>query len=197
MAGPSERPSGSEPLTDSQSLEEARGLLQQRLARFGLLLALIFGMFFTWRVVTALLGDDSPSQAFLPWQAVSVLAFGAVWLLCRGRPRSQRFIRLAEIGGLCAAGGAAIMMCWQISYAARPDAILLLSLSYILIARAIMVPSTALRTLIYAGAFTAPFLLSVFFIHRLNHDPSVYAASSDPRLRLDAVTIAMRWTVVD
>jgi hypothetical protein len=180
----------------SQSREETREFLQKRVARFGLMLALIFGMFFVWRVLSAVSGDDDPSIAFLPWQALTVGTFGAQWLLCRGRPRSLRFVRFLEFSGLCIAGGAATMMAWRISYVAHPDFILLLCLSYTLILRAIMVPSTARRTLVYGLLFGVPFLLSVFFIHRTKHDPSIYTLLSDPRLRLDAATIATRWTVV-
>src|SRR5688500_3780801 len=88
--------SGSEPFADSQSRDETRRFLQKRLGRFGLLLASIFGTFLVWRLLSVLIGDDSPSQAFLPWQVLSVAAFGSLWLLGRGRLRSQRFLRFAE-----------------------------------------------------------------------------------------------------
>jgi serine/threonine protein kinase len=181
---------------DARSREESRGFLQKRVARFGLMLALIFGMFFVWRVLSALSGDDSPSFAFLPWQALSVAAFAATWLLCRGRARSVRFVRMLELSVLCVAGGAATMMAWRISYAAHPDFILLLCMSYTLILRAIMVPSSARRTLVYGIVSGVPFLLSVYFIHRTKHDPSIYTLLADPRLRLDAANLAGRWTVV-
>src|SRR5882672_9679840 len=126
--------------TDSQSREEARAFLQKRVAGFGLLLALTFGMLFVWRILNTLFGDDAPSRAYLPWQAVSVSAFGALWLLCRGRARSFRFMQVSEFVGLCCAAAGAISMCFHISYAARPDSILLLCLTYTLIARAIMLP---------------------------------------------------------
>jgi len=184
------------PYTDSQSREEIRAFLQQRVAAFGLMFAWLFGMFLTWRVISVLSEDDSPSRAYLPWQIIAVSAFATLWLICRGRPRSIRFIRVVELTGLCCAGGAATMMCFRVSYAARPDSILLLCLTYTLIARAIMIPSSARRTLIYGIFFAVPFLISVFFIHRFQHDPSIYVASADPRLRLDAVTIATRWTIV-
>ena len=77
-------------LTDSRSREEMRAFLQKRLAAFGLMLAAVFGMFFVWRVIGALTGDDSPSQAFLPWQGLAVAAFAATWVLCRGGARSTR-----------------------------------------------------------------------------------------------------------
>ena len=183
--------------TDSQSREEMRAFLQRRLASFGLLLALLFGMFFVWRLSNALSGtDDSPGHGFLPWQGISVAAFLSLWLVCRGRPRSIRFIRTIEVGGLMVAGGCAMLMTFQMSYAARPDTILLSCLTYTLIVRSIMIPSTARHTLLLGLFFAVPFLASVYYIHVSNHDPSIYSAAADPRLRLDAATIAQRWTVV-
>ncbi|HEU5076006.1 MAG TPA: serine/threonine-protein kinase [Polyangiaceae bacterium] len=181
---------------DTQTREEMRALLQERLGSFGLMFAIIFGIFFVWRLASALAGDDSPSQAFLPWQALSVATFSALWLVCRGRLRSDAFLHTIEFGCLCVAGGAATMMCLTVSYAARPDVILLLCMTYVLIARAIMVPSGARRTFVYGLVFAAPFLVSVFYIHRVNHNPATYTALADPRLRLDAATLAGRWTVI-
>jgi serine/threonine-protein kinase len=181
---------------DSQTGEEMRAFLQQRVAAFGALLALLFGMFLVWRLVSTFFADDAPSRAYLPWQAITVAAFSSVWLLCRGRPRSLLFLRVTEVSGLCIAASAAILMCFQVSYVARPDSILLLCMTYTLIVRSIMVPSSARRTLLYGGIFFVPFVLSVFFIHYLKHDPALYTAAADPRLRQDAVTIARRWAVV-
>jgi serine/threonine-protein kinase len=98
--------------------------------------------------------------------------------------------------GLLVAAAGAIMISFQVPYALRPDSILLLCLSYTLITRSIMVPSSARRTLVLGLAFAVPFLVSVFFIHRWHHDPSIYTAAADPRLRLDAATIARRWTIM-
>jgi hypothetical protein len=179
--------------TDSQSREDIRALVQQRVSRFGLVLALIFGMFFVWRVASALSGDDSPNQAFLPWQALTVATFVSLWLLFRRGAHSLAFIRFAEVIGLVIAGAAVILMCFAISYPARPDTILFFCLSYILTARAIMVPSTARFTLLLGVLFGAPFLVSVYYLH-LQHDPLIYNATADPRLRLGAPIIAGRFT---
>src|SRR6187402_2861835 len=151
-----------------------RALLQKRLGSFGLMFAVIFGIFFVWRLASALSGDDSPSQAFLPWQAITVVTFSGLWFVCRGRLRSDAFLHAIEFGSLCVAGGAATMMCLTVSYAARPDTILLLCLTYVLIARAIMVPSSPRRTCVYGLVFAVPFLVSVFYIHRINHNPATY-----------------------
>jgi serine/threonine-protein kinase len=181
---------------DTRTRDEMRALLQRRLGGFGLMFAGIFGIFFVWRLASALFGDDSPSQAFLPWQALTVATFSALWIVCRGPLRSDAVLHTLEFGCLGVAGGAATMMCLTVSYAARPDVILLLCLTYVLIARAIMVPSSARRTFVYGLVFALPFLISVYFIHRLNHDPADYTAQADPRLRLDAATLAPRWTVI-
>jgi hypothetical protein len=183
-------------LSDSESREEARAFLQQRVGSFALLLAAVFGMFLLWRLASAIFGDDSPSRAFLPWQALAVGTFLALGRVCRGRPRSYRFVRLAEFAGLLVAGSAATMMSFRISYAARPDAVLLLCLTYTLIARSIIVPSTARRTLLLHLGYGVPFVVSVYFLHRLQHDPSIYTAAADPRLRMDAVHLGRRWAVV-
>ncbi|MDB4976314.1 MAG: hypothetical protein JWN48_4655 [Myxococcaceae bacterium] len=188
--------SSTESALDSEAREEMRAFLQQRVSSFGRLLAGMFGIFFVWRVLSTLFDDDSPSGAYLPWQAISLSSFAAIWLLCRSKPRSMRFIRLTELLGLCGAGTGAVLMALHMSYMARPDSVLLLCLSYTLITRSIMVPSSARRTLVYGATFALPFLLSVFFLHRLHHDPAIYTPAADPRLRDDAVTIARRWTVV-
>jgi serine/threonine protein kinase len=187
---------GSSSSTDGQSEEEMRAFLQRRVASFGLMLAALFGMFFVWRLISALLVNDDPSLAFLPWQALSVGAFAGMWATCRRGRRSVRFIRTVEVLGLTAAASAAIAMSLRISYAARPDAILLLCLTYTLIVRAIFIPSTPRHTLILGLMFAAPFLVSVYFIHVLRHDPAAYTAAADPRMRLPAQEIARRWTVV-
>ncbi len=181
---------------DTETRDEMRALFQKRLGSFGLMFAGIFGIFFIWRLGSALSGDDSPSQAFLPWQALAVFTFFGLWWVCRGRQRSEVFLQVMEFGCLCVAGASATMMCLRVSYAARPDVILLLCLTYVLIARAIMVPSSGRRTFGYGLFFAVPFLISVYFIHRLNHDPSIYTAVADSRLRLAAATLAPRWTVI-
>ncbi|MET0387537.1 MAG: serine/threonine-protein kinase [Polyangiales bacterium] len=182
--------------TDSQSREESRLFLQARLARFGYLLSWIFGSFMAWRIANSVFGADSVSRAYVPWQALSVASFLSVWLICRGKPRSYTALRTIEALGLSAAAAGAISMCLHITYTARPDFILLLCLSYTLIGRAIMVPSTARRTFVLGLVFAVPFLIAIYFIHRNQHDPAIYTAAADPRLRLPAEVLAVRWTMV-
>jgi serine/threonine-protein kinase len=181
--------------TDNQAREEMRALVQERVSRFGLMLAPIFGMFFLWRAATALTGDDSPTQAFLPWQALTTATFVGLWLTFRRGTYALLVIRCAEVTGLVIAGAAVILMAFAISYPARPDTILFFCLSCILIVRAIMVPSTALFTFLLGVLFGVPFLVSVYYLN-LQHDPLIYTEAADPRLRLSAPIIAGRFTGV-
>jgi len=87
-------------------------------------------------------------------------------------------------------------MCLHVSYVARPDSILLLCLTYTLITRSIVVPSSPHRTLLYCAGFSVPFLVTVFYIHYAQHDPAIYTSAADPRLRETALVIARRWTTV-
>jgi hypothetical protein len=189
-------PGSGTPYTDSQSRDEMRAFLQKRLRRFGGLLAILFGMFFAWRLMASFIGDDSPSRVYLLPQAVAVATFASLWVVCRGQPRSTRFLRALEFGGLCVAGSAAIAMSLRISYLAHPDTVLLLCLTYTLIARAIIIPSTAVRTFWYGVFFAIPFLIAVFSIHYTHHDPSIYTSAADPRYRWAPADTAVRWTIV-
>ena len=182
--------------TGSHTREEMRAFLQRRVSRFGRLLALMFGLFFAWRLTEFLRGDDSPSQAFLPWQGLSVAAFAAIWLFCRGRPRSIRFIQVVEESGLLIGCIGAMGMALHISYPARPDYILILSLSYVLVVRSILVPSTARMTLLFGILLGAAMLVSIYFIHLRGHDPTIFSATSDPRLRKPASEVAAIMTMV-
>ena len=102
-------PDRREPFTHSHSREEGLAFLQQRVATFGLMFAILFGMFLVMRTVNVLRGDRS-SVSFLPWQIASVAVFAGMWLVCRGRPRPYLFIRGLEFAGLNVAAGCAISM---------------------------------------------------------------------------------------
>jgi eukaryotic-like serine/threonine-protein kinase len=178
----------------SHTHEEMRAFLQARVSAFGLMMAFVFGVFFVWRAVAALVEDD-PDHAFLPWQALAVASFAAVWLLCRGRPRSMRFVQITEVAGVVIGGVAAMVMASHIAYIARPDYILLLSLTCTMIGRAVLVPSTPRMTLGLCLVVGIALIVTVYFIHFENHDPSVYSAAASWRLFRDPATVARGWAL--
>jgi hypothetical protein len=182
--------------TGSATREDMRAFMQHRVAAFGLLMTLLFGLFLAYRLVAAVAGDDSPTQAFLPWQAASVAAFAVVWLLCRGRPRSLLFVQVTEEAGIVAACIATMVMGFYIPYPVRPDYIVLLALTYVLIVRSILVPSTARVTLTIGAVIGAALVVCIYFIHRRGHDPTMYTHTAFAFLRAPAEQMARRGTLV-
>ncbi len=180
----------------SATREETRAFMQRRVAAYGFLMTLLYGTFLVYRIVAVLAGEEGPPETALPWQAVSFSAFCAMWLLCRGRPRSLRFVQVAEEACVLVACVATMVMGFHIPYPVRPDYIVLLSLTYVLITRSILVPSTPRVTLALGGVIGAALLVAIYFIHLLGQDPTIYSDAAHGYLRLPATKVAPQMTVV-
>ncbi len=171
--------------------------MQRRVAAFGLLMTLLYGVFLVYRIIAVLTGEhDDPPPRALPWQGVAFTSFAAVWLLCRGRPRSLRFVQLIEEAGVLVGCVATMVMGFHIPYPVRPDFIVLLSLTYVLIARSILVPSTARVTLTLGGVIGVALLIAFYFLHLRGHDPAMYSPAAFAFLRVPAETVARNMTGV-
>jgi eukaryotic-like serine/threonine-protein kinase len=196
---------------DSITSDDIRAFLQVRVAGFALLGAMLFGLFLVWRLVTILvetLVQDKPADWGSLAMGSEVLLFLAVWLLCRQRPRSLRFLRGLDLVGTVLAcafvlplafapedgpAGAGVLDEYAVL---RPDYIILLVCTYVIIGRSIYVPSTARRTLAL-GLLIAPMLLGgLFVLHRRGHSPADYSALANPELQADATSWAIQWTIV-
>jgi eukaryotic-like serine/threonine-protein kinase len=190
-------PSGSAGSTSgSQTREENRAFMQRRVAAFGLMMTLLYGLFLVYRIVSVLVDEHEPPPTSLPWQALAFASFGVVWLVCRGRPRSLRVVQVTEELGVVVGAVATMVMGFYIPYPVRPDFIVLLSLTYILIARSILVPSTARVTLVLGGVIGIGVVISSYFLHLRGHDPTIYNASAHHFLRVPADDVAPHMTVV-
>jgi serine/threonine-protein kinase len=194
-ATPSSR-DGSAGSTGSETREEVRAFMQHRVAAYGLMMTLLFGVFLGYRIVAVLVSNDDPPPNSLPWQAIGFASFGAVWLLCRGRARSLRFVQVTEEAGVVIGCIATMVMGFHIPYPVRPDYIVLLTLTYVLIARSILVPSTASVTLTLGGVIGVALLVSLYFVHLRGHDPAMYSPAAMSFLRVPAETVAMKMTGV-
>jgi len=93
---------------------------------------------------------------------VSTLAFGALWLLLRGAPRSPRFIRAVELSTLFVGTAAISTVAVVMDLIAEPDMIVRSLLIDVLLVYAVYVPSSARHTLVVASLMTLPLLASVF-----------------------------------
>jgi len=95
---------------------------------------------------------------------LSASVMGALWALARARPWSLRTLGLFDGGSLLLAGiGLALM-------AAQPDAMQLMNglfaLAVTMMARAVLIPSTATRTFWLSGLASAPLLLVSVVFHQ-------------------------------
>lgn len=148
-------------------------LRQARLSRFGRVLALMTLAFVALIVFTSVkVGRVSFLLGNVPL-AVAAIAFSALWLLLRGRPRSRRFVRTVELATLFIGTGAFSSMAIVMDLTASPDMVARTTVSYVLLVYAVYVPSTARRTLVVAALMTVPLLASIFIAFSA-WDPALY-----------------------
>ena len=185
---------------DSAGAEEARAFLQKRVGNFGLLVGALFAMFFLGRVAAFLVETRVEGRVSdwrsLPTQAAEVAIFGFIWLTCRGRARSVRFLRVLDVGGVLLGAAAVLLMPFRIPYFVRPDYIVILALSYVVLVRAIYIPSTARRTALLGIAIAPALAVSLYYVHSLGHVPANYTAKAHPMVQDSPTAWAVRWVVI-
>jgi eukaryotic-like serine/threonine-protein kinase len=146
---------------------------QTRLSRFGRVLACVtLGYIALNTVVSIWLGRLSFNRSSLPLLVASV-AFAALWLLLRGRPRSPRFVRAVELSTLFVGTAAFSTMALVMDLTSSPDMIVRSVLTWLLLVYAVYVPSSARRTLVVASLMTLP-LLGCIFIAFSSWDPALH-----------------------
>jgi hypothetical protein len=122
--------------------------------------------------VTLLQPHNAHNRSSVPL-AVAGVAFGALWLLLRGAPRSPRFVRAVELSTLFVGTAAISTMAVVMDLIAEPDMIVRSLLIDVLLVYAVYVPSTAGHTLVVAALITLPLLGSIFVAFR-SWDPALY-----------------------
>ena len=181
--------------------DEVRDFLQKRVAGFALLIGCVFALFLVWRSVAIVIesqvqGHRADLQA-LPALVGEVGFFLGIWLYCRRRPRSLRSLHAIDVGGTIIGCTAVCLMPYRIPYHVRPDYIAILALTYVVMTRAIYIPSTARRTALIAAAVAPILLVNMFFAHLHGHDPADYTASVHVMVHDAPRVWAIRWTVID
>jgi len=152
---------------------------QFRLSRFGLVLALMALGFVALTFSLSLwLGQVSFNRSSVLLLAASG-AFGTLWLLLRGAPRSRPFVRIVELSTLFAATAAFSAMALVVDMLANPDMLVRTLLIFMLLVYAVYVPSTARHTLQVAGLMTVPLLGCVFLAYRA-WDPALHDPPAAP-----------------
>ena len=148
-------------------------LRQTRLSRFGRTLALItLGIAAANFALSFWLGRFSFNLGSVPLLVAGV-AFGTLWLVLRGAPRSPRLVRTVELSTLLVGTAAFSSMALVMDMTASPDMMVRTLLTYMLLVYAVYVPSTARHTLVVALLMTVPLLGSIFLSFR-RWDPALH-----------------------
>lgn len=136
--------------------EDERAFLQRRVALFGLvgttLVALTLGL-------SIAQSASEPGPVFALAHALHALGLVgplAAWLLARGRPRSVRFVQTVEAAGTMSCALCFHAMTMRFPAVSRPDLVSALATTQIVVTRAIIIPSTALRTAILSTLMALP-----------------------------------------
>jgi len=181
--------------------DEVRDFLQKRVASFALLIGCVFSLFLIWRSIAVIIEsqvqDKRADVSALPAMVGEVAFFLSIWLYCRRRPRSIRVLHAIDSVAILIGGTAVALMPYRIPYPVRPDYIALLALTYIVMIRAIFIPSTAKRTAVLAIVLAPILLGNLFFAHLRGHDPAHYTALAHEIVRDPPLPWAIRWTVID
>ncbi|HMI91896.1 MAG TPA: serine/threonine-protein kinase [Polyangiales bacterium] len=148
-------------------------LRQARLSKFGRILAIVTLIYVVLTFGASLwLGRLSFNRSSIPL-VVATVAFGALWLLLRGAPRSPRFVRAVELGTLFVGTASISAIALVMDLLAQPDMIVRDLLIYVLLVYAVYVPSTARHTLLVAALMTVPLLGCIFIAFRA-YDPALH-----------------------
>ena len=148
-------------------------LRQTRLSRFGRVLACVTLSFVLLNLSTSIWLHRLQANRSSAPLLVSTIAFGALWLLLRGAPRTPRFVRAVELSTLFVGTAAISSVAVIMDLIAEPDMIVRTLLMYVLLAYAVYVPSTARHTLVVAALMTVPLLGFIFVAFRA-WDPALY-----------------------
>jgi len=161
--------------TPDAATTEGTRFLQARVAAFGLMAALLGGVFWVFRAILGLttgsaVHAERSEYAELASPAFVLHGFGIafsllLWALCRKKPRSQRFVQSAELGCLLASVVCYEAMGATLELDAHPELIMLLALTLLMVGRAVYVPGTARRSLVLGVVTGIPLVATVFLAY--------------------------------
>ncbi|MGB5810240.1 MAG: serine/threonine-protein kinase, partial [Polyangiales bacterium] len=150
----------------------ARAFLQQRVATFGLIAAILgltaLGFRLLMGVLFGYLEEEVVAPSFL-LHAFSIVPLLAIWLICRQGSLALLTIGIVEYAGLFAASIGYIGVGMNIRPEVGADTITAFILALMLFARSVFVPSSARRTAVLGILIGIP-LVTGMYIHSLSID---------------------------
>jgi serine/threonine-protein kinase len=152
-----------------EELSEARRkFLQESVAAYGFLGGGLGFFFVAVRIVDWIANPHpgrSPSHPSMVFHLLGATSLLLIWLLCRSRTPSVVFIRTVEVVGTFLACAFYATVGLFMPPAVQPSLIILLVLSFGLIARAIYVPSSSWYTALLTTSCAIPLLIVAFRVY--------------------------------
>lgn len=187
--------------TALEQSESGRQQLQRRVALAGLFGGAMGWGFFLFRAIGVAVADKGhhfgdPSL----WYHLAAANFLLMmWLTCRSGTRSAAFVYWIEAIGFIGAGSMYTVMGMYLTPAARPDFIVLLALTYGLMARAAYVPSTPRRTAVLSSLVALPAIAMTYYVMsridtaKWQHVLPDIAGKSSTQVGVDIATFNFAW----
>ncbi len=176
---------------------ENQAFFQRRIAVFGLSIFILSGSFYTVSLVTDLLLNPNfdwirhLTHSAPMGHLLATLVAGAIWLVARGAPRSASALSSLDSGiivmGVLFASMA--LSDWD-QHTVRALYVIVLAITNTVVARAIIVPSTARRTLLLTAMTFAPAIAVAIYL-------LVYASPNLPSgMVVGAIIATICWCAV-
>ncbi len=151
--------------------DDQRAFFQQRLALFAkLLFVLTIFPFLITPPLLVFFRKESMDIFFRPYRLINVaitLVSLAIWQICRKGTRSLDLLYALDAGGMFFLGaGPALMILW-IAPHYRPELVIMQAITYILVGRAALIPSTPLRTFLISLKVALPLVPMTYIVHSL------------------------------
>jgi eukaryotic-like serine/threonine-protein kinase len=184
-----ERPAGTGRVASAPyDTEEARSLLQVRIAQFGKV-GMVTGLVFLAVVVLLAMAMPLPGQRTAILTQCASSAVGAlVWLAVRRGTWRTRALHAVDAAATLALCAVFVNLGWGLPLFARPDLITIVCMTDILGLRAFLVPSTTRRTVVTGIIVSVVLLVSTWFMYQ---GPKVHPEAPGPEgyVAVDAVLL--------
>ena len=176
-------------MTTRELATEDEVFLQRRVSFFGLVGAVLTSVALVLSIAQS---ASEPGDILAPAHGIHALGIVgplAAWVLTRGAQRSRRFVRLVEAVAVLSCAFCLHVMTMRFPAVSRPDLVAALITTQLVMTRAVIIPSTALRTALLSTITALP----LFFVAIVLHGKFETSGYNVSRSLLDLEITALTW----
>ena len=153
--------------------EDGRALLQARVARFGRF-GFLINFVFIFLTILLFVAIDIEGTGFTPKLLVrdmnkslliGTAVYGAVWTMTSRGRIGQFALYLIDVASIFIVSIGLCIGVWGLTEYARPELLMLLTLGGVLAIRAVMIPSSTLRSALVGAAAVAPCVVVTYYFY--------------------------------